>query len=186
MGAPDGGRGRPHGGNPSRRGRADGAARRRARAGGGAPPTDRASRRRAAAARRNRLLVGVAAAVSGAVLLAWFPGSSLLDQHRALDAAAAQLAQLRRENHALERQAKQLRTPSSDARIAQQQYDLAPQGVQAYQVLPKSGSQGSPVLSTSPGGGATPSRRAQSGTPAGTGPPSGFFGRVLQTLEFWR
>jgi cell division protein FtsB len=172
--APEPRRARARGGTPARR----------ATTRGRAVPTDRASRRRAAAARRNRLFVGAAVAVSGAVLLAWFPGTSLLNERHALDAAAAQLGQLRRENRALQHQAKQLQTPSSLARVAEQQFDLAPHGAQAYQVLPKSGSAGSPVLSTTLGTGAT-ARRARSEANATAG-PSSFFGRVLQTLEFWR
>lgn len=165
---------------------------------GGAPGQSRVERRRAAKVRRNRVVLAVATVASVGILAAWFPASSLLHQRAQLDAASSQLGRLDRQNAALRHQEKELRTPATLGRIAQQQYDLVAPGDQAYQVLPPSGSGASDGSLSPTSAGATGDG---SGGPAGTSGHGGasssgsgatpetsgsFFGRVLQTLEFWR
>ena len=169
----------------------------RAPARGGSRPT-----RAAARVRRHRIALVVSILAAAAIVGAWFPVSTLLHQHEQLSAASAQLNRIDRENAALRHQEKELRTPSTLGRIAQGQYDLVPPGDQAYQVLPPSGSSGSegnlaPTgtlgtgrsllgSSTSRGrDGGTTSSDASSGS-SGSAASASFFGRVLQTLEFWR
>jgi hypothetical protein len=125
------------------------------------------------------------------ILAAWFPASSLLHQRAQLDAASAQLGRLDHQNAALRHQEKQLRTPATLGRIAQEQYDLVPPGEQAYQVLPPSGSGSADGTlsgtSASTGGGSTAGDAGgSSASSASVGASGGFLGRVLRTLEFWR
>jgi cell division protein FtsB len=165
--------------------------------------TSRGDRHRAARARRNRLVLAVALVVSVGIVGAWFPVSTLLHQRGQLGAASAQLNRLDQQNAALRRQEKQLRTPSTLGRIAQEQYDLVPPGDEAYQVLPPSGSGRSggtlavtggiatgalATGSQSVGGRASSLTRdgSDASSPSGGATSAGFFGRVLQTLEFWR
>jgi|GEM_PF-1977579 len=132
-------------------------------------------------------MVGAAVVLSSAVLVAWFPGAQLLHQRHQFDAAAAQLNELEHQNRVLGEKAKELKTPSDVARIAEQQYDLVPSGQQAYQVLPKSGSGGSSLLATSTSGGRRSGREPGTARRSGvTTVPTSFLGRVLHTLEFWR
>ncbi len=127
--------------------------------------------------------------MSAAIVGAWFPVSTLLRQHAQIASASAQLSRLDKENATLRHEEKELRTPSTLGRIAQQQYDLVPPGDQAYQVLPPSGS-GRADGTLAEGGTKEKSKSgatsASSGSDAGSATPAGFFGRVLQTLEFWR
>jgi cell division protein FtsB len=154
------------------------------------PAASRAERQRAARTRRNRLVLAVAVVASAAIVGAWFPVSALLHQREQLTAAAAQLHRLDGQNAALRHQEKQLRTPTTLGRIAQEQYDLVPPGDQAYQVLPPSGSGSSDGALAPTGARATgesgpgSSRASSSGSAGATA--GGFFRRVLQTLEFWR
>ena len=157
-----------------------------------APAATRVERRRAARIRRNRAMLVVAVFCSVGILAAWFPATSLLHQRSQLAAAATQLGQLNRDNAALRHQEKQLRTPATIGRIAQQQYDLVPPGEQAYQVLPASGSGGAGgMLATtgSAGPGSSPALPTQSSGTSPSAPAAtseSFFGRILRTLEFWR
>jgi hypothetical protein len=146
-------------------------------------------------------MLGAAAAVSVAVVTAWFPATDLLHQHEQLTAASAQLDRVRKENRALSAESKRLRAPSEIARIAAQQYGLVEPGQQVYQVLPASGtgSGGAGATASEPGGkghppvppaggASTSSQGARSGAEGGrgSGGGGGFLSRVLQTLEFWR
>jgi cell division protein FtsB len=156
-------------------------------------PRTRAERRRQAQARRNRLILVVGAVTSGAVVAAWFPASDLLHQRQQLAAASSELQQLNAQNRSLHHQAKDLETPAAVGRIAQQQYDLVKPGEQAYQVLPPSSSDGDGTLGATGTGARTSATRssASRGTHGATGArsgtsPTGFLGRVVQTLEFWR
>jgi cell division protein FtsB len=165
---------------------------------GGRTQGTRAERRRAARIRRNRLVLVLAGVCSLGILGAWFPTSSLLHQRAQLAAAATQLAQLNRADAALAHREKQLRTPTTIGRIAQQQYDLVPPGEQAYQVLPPSGTgkvngslgrTAAAGLATGPGARGAGSMAGASGSASGSasGTASGsFFARILRTLEFWR
>lgn len=145
------------------------------------------------------MVLVVATVCSAAILAAWFPASNLLHQRSQLAAASTQLNRLDRQNAALRHREKQLRTPTTLGRIAQQQYDLVPPGEQAYQVLPPSGSgnadgsfASTPTRAGGSGGAGTGSHgtagRAVGGPGSGSsaGTSGSFLGRVLRTLEFWR
>lgn len=130
------------------------------------------------------------------MLVAWFPASDLLHQRHELAAASAHLHKVDQANRTLAKQRKELKTPAAVARIAEQQYELVTPGEHAYQVLPSSGSGGAANVTTPvvAGAGATSAPRAATtpgrhrSTPRSQvdQPSSSFFGRVLQTLEFWR
>ncbi len=167
----------------------------------GRSTASRAERRTAARTRRNRLVLGVAVLCSVGVVAAWFPASALLHQRAQLAAASAELNRLDRQNAALRHQEKELRTPATIARVAEQQYDVVPTGVQAYQVLPPSGTTGgsgalaptttATAAGTGTGTGGSGSALAGSRdggvhTDEAPGSSGSFFGRVLETLEFWR
>jgi cell division protein FtsB len=156
--------------------------------GAGAVGASRPERRRAARTRRNRLVLTVAVLASAAIVGAWFPASTLLHQRQQLAAAATQLSRLDQQNAALRHQEKQLRTPATIGRMAQQQYDLVAPGDQAYQVLPPSGTGSSDGTLAPERTSAERTRRSgTAGEPSsGAGTTGSFFGRVLHTLEFWR
>ncbi len=166
------------------------------------PRQTRTERRRQAQARRNRLILVIGVVASVAIVGAWFPVTELLHQRQQLAAASTQLHQLNVQNRVLHHQATQLETPAAVGRIAQQQYDLVLPGEQAYQVLPPSSSNGDGTLTTSPAGaptsGAPGSKRSgttgaarsrpgsAAGTPGAAGSTTGFLGRIVQALQFWR
>jgi cell division protein FtsB len=153
------------------------------------------------------LLLG-AVFLSAVVLFAWFPAGSLLSQRSALGSTQSQLATLHQQDAALRQEKKNLSDASEIGRIARQQYQLVNPGQQAYEVLPPSGAAtpgtsyaGDPgskgpvapsatpelppggVMTTTQSGEPTAGNRDQTSRPAGG---SGFLGRMLHSLEFWR
>ncbi len=179
-------------------------------------PATRAERRASTQARRARFLVAGALTVSVLVLVAWFPASALYHQRQQLNAATAQLGQLRSQDRALRAERVALASPAEVARIARQQFQLVPPGARAYAVLPPNGGSadspyagdpgfqplvapsnaqlpaGSASTARAPAAGAHPT--ATSATTPGTSPGSAsaarstpsLADRILQTLEFWR
>lgn len=85
------------------------------------------------------------------MLAAWFPASSLLHQHQALNATNAKLAELRQQDQALAKEQKLLNNPAEIARIAREQYQLVSPGQRAYEVLPANGATSAPDHSGDPG-----------------------------------
>jgi len=159
--------------------------------------------------RRTRTMLIGSAVLAALVLVAWFPGGPLLQQHQALAATDSALATLRHEDAALATEQKNLNTPSEIERIAREQYDLVLPGQAAFQVLPPNGPAGTDApYATDPGLAApvTPSGTAELpgngvtvGTPAAAphhasrpahvtaaAAQGSVFSRILQTLEFWR
>jgi len=158
---------------------------------------------------RSRLVFLGSVVLSAVVLFAWFPAGSLLSQRSTLNSAQSQLATLHRQDVALAQEKKNLSDATEIGRIARQQYQLVNPGQQAYEVLPPSGAAtpgtsyaGDPALNgpvapsatpelppggvtttTTPSGPPAAGRGVQSGATSGG---SGFVGRVLHTLEFWR
>jgi len=154
------------------------------------------------------MLLG-AVVLSAVALFAWFPAGSLLSQRSTLSSAQTQLATLHQQDAALAQEKKNLNNSGEIGRIARQQYQLVNPGQQAYEVLPPSGAATSgtpyagdpgstgPVAPSAnpelPPGGVTTTTTpsASSTTHSGTQAQhatsgSGFAGRVLHTLEFWR
>jgi cell division protein FtsB len=179
-----------------------------------AEKVSRAARRRSREARRRRFVLIGGAVLSLAILGAWFPANALYHQHASLASTEAQLKTLRQQDAALAQEKKNLSNPTEIARIAREQYQLVSPGQQAFEVLPQTGSSkksspysGDPALSgpvapssasvippgsdtttttTSVATTTTTSAAHSRSTGTGTGSSSGFFGRVLNTLEFWR
>jgi cell division protein FtsB len=109
-------------------------------------------------ARRNRVTVGVAALAALVVLVAGFPLSGLLSQHRQLSAAAAQLNQLNRTNQSLTEHQRQLDSKTAVEQLARERYQLVAPGSTLYEVLP-------------PGGGKSTAPGAPTSGDPGTQPP---------------
>jgi hypothetical protein len=144
--------------------------------------------------------------VSAVVLVAWFPASSLLNQHSNLASAQDQLAALHKQDAALAQEKKNLSDAGEIGRIARAQYQLVNPGQKAYEVLPPSGAAaaGTPYAgdpgSSSPAtpsatpelppGGVTTTTTAAGhsahGTSAAQLPGSSLLARMLHSLEFWR
>jgi cell division protein FtsB len=178
--------------------------------------TTRASKHPTSAlTRRNRIPVAVAAVFAVVVLAAGFPLSSLFTQRHQLSAAGAELSQLQHSNKLLAEQQQQLNSKVEINRLARQDYQLVSPGQTLYEVLPPSGT-GSTVLpggapsgdpgiqplvspshapdmSPDPGlpqapSTVDPSTVAKSGSAGSAAPtsPSTFWGRVSNTLQFWK
>ncbi|MDA8185783.1 MAG: hypothetical protein M0035_15390 [Actinomycetota bacterium] len=135
-----------------------------------------------------------------------FPVSELLSQRRALASTAAQLRRVNASDSLLSAEARRLSDPATVGEIAHQEFGLVHSGVKAYDVLPPSGSapgsgtgaapltgppvapgglpSGSAGLPAPSGGG--PSAGSSNGRPKTRSPASGFWQRVLHSLEFWR
>jgi cell division protein FtsB len=148
----------------------------------------RPERRRAARTRRNRIVLGSSVVLSAVIVVAWFPASELLHQRQELAAASTELGRIRAADRTLRDEAKDLSSPAAIAHVAEQQYGLVAPGEQAYQVLPPSSGLASGTSGAEGSGASAASgNRANSGAArSGSGSSSSFFGRVLQTLEFWR
>jgi hypothetical protein len=157
------------------------------------------------------LLIG-GACLSAIILGAWFPANALYHQHSNLASATAQLNELHRQDAALAQERKNLSNSAEIARIAREQDQLVSPGQQALAVLPPTGSTkatspypGDPALSPPvapssasvlPPGSETAT--TQPVTPAHAGgtsgraksshatPSSGVWGRMVNSLEFWR
>jgi cell division protein FtsB len=168
----------------------------------------RVARRHSREARRSRFVLVGGAVLSIVILGAWFPASALYHQHAALASTGAQLDQLHQQDAALAQESKNLSDSAEISRIAREQYQLVSPGQQAYEVLPPTGTSkagapyaGDPALKgpaspssaavLPPGSVTTTTQPGHAGATSGdsTPPPaapSGFFNRMLNTLEFWR
>ena len=96
-------------------------------------------------------MVAAAAGASVVMLVAWFPAGALYHQHQQLDAAAGQLAQVRRQDRALSAEKQRLANPAEVARIARSQFELVGPGQQPYEILPPNGTAGSASYAGDPG-----------------------------------
>jgi cell division protein FtsB len=173
-----------------------------------AEKTSRIERRHSREARRTRFVLIGGAVLSVVILGAWFPASALYHQHASLASASAQLSQLHQQDAALAQESKNLSDSAEISRIARDQYQFVSPGQQAYEVLPPTDTSkanapyvGDPALKAPaapssapvlpPGSTTTTTPAGQAGTtngPSATRPaaPSGFVGRMLNALEFWR
>jgi cell division protein FtsB len=151
------------------------------------------------------ILLG-AVVLSAAILVAWFPASSLLHQRTSLASATTQLRTLRQQDKALAREKVNLTSSAEISRLARSQYQLVSPGQQAYEVLPPSGATvtGSPYAGDPGTGGpvapsaeselppssstttAGPPKGAPKGVAHGNATAGGTLERILHTLEFWR
>ena len=149
------------------------------------------------------------------MLTAWFPAGALLEQRSALSKTESNLSHLRQQDRQLEQEKALLSRPNEVSRIARQDYGLVGPGQRSFEVLPPSASgsanpyAGDPGLQplAAPNSGAVPGGTGGTGSGAshtasqqshpGTGrssntsakshpAPSGLWGRITNTLEFWR
>ncbi|HVA52819.1 MAG TPA: septum formation initiator family protein [Acidimicrobiales bacterium] len=135
--------------------------------------------------------LGVLTAV--VMLVGWFPASALWHQQTQINATAAQIKALQRQESALTSQAKSVDTKAAATDLAREQYQLVSPGQSLVQVLPgnaagqvspSSADPGlQPLVSPANGGlsvGSTPS------TPAKHTGANAYLSRLVRTLEFWR
>ncbi len=156
---------------------------------------------------RARLFFFVALLVAGVVLVTNFPLTSLLHDRSTLGAENHQLAGLRAANDSLSAQVNALKSPATVGQIAHQDYGLVSRGQRSVVVLPgPPGSAGGggasgplangPVPSSDllpsdsilapsvPSSSSAPSSSSTNGGHGRSGP--GFWGRVMNRLEFWK
>jgi len=163
--------------------------------------------------RRARALVTGAVVLAGVVILTSFPFSEVFSQRSALSTTARQLSSMEAANRLLAGQVSGLSATATIEALARHDYGFVPQGDRAYDILPPSGTSdpsstasgdvpldappvvpgssrsqallGVVVPATGPEGSET-SRSGSAGTPpAPSGPPPGYWARVLNSLEFW-
>jgi hypothetical protein len=127
------------------------------------------------------------------MLVFWFPASALWHQQSEINATAAQIAAIQKQDQALKLQAKSVSSASSATLLAREQYQLVAPGQSLIQVLP---GDGSGMVSQSTGDpGLQPLVSPTSVSSLAIGPSStpstphkashGFFSRFVRTLEFW-
>jgi hypothetical protein len=127
------------------------------------------------------------------MLVGWFPASALWHQQTQINATAAQIKSLQRQELSLTSQAKSVDTKAAATALAREQYQLVAPGQSLIQVLPgNSAGQVSPS-SADPGlqplvspssAGLTigsPALGASTHTSA-----NAYLSRLVRTLEFWR
>ena len=169
-------------------------------------PAQRTERQRQAQ-RRGRVMLGCSVLVSGLMLAAWFPFSSLFSQHQHLSMANAQLASISAQDKALAHQQSALSSQSDIERLAREQYQLVEPGQRLVQVLPPSGTPSQAGAGQAPYPGdpgltkpvapsaiallTTSTTTPRSSTATSKEAPSkhaapGIVSRMLDTLAFWR
>ncbi|MGH9297134.1 MAG: FtsB family cell division protein [Acidimicrobiales bacterium] len=150
---------------------------------------------------RRARIAFVAAVVLAAVILATqFPLGELLHARAAVSSSSGQLAALRRANNALSAQVKSLHQASTIEQIAHDQYGLVRPGQKSVVILPNGHDGGA---SGSARSGSIPDRLGTAVIPPADLVPSdsllsppevksagssrgGYWGRVLDRLEFWK
>ena len=128
-----------------------------------------------------------------AMLVAWFPLSALWHQQSVLDATAAQINFVQRQERSLQLQAKSISTKATSTLLARQQYQLVEPGQSLIQVLPgrvagvPTQGLGDPGLQplVSPSSVSSLLGVVPTSAPSRT-LASGFLARLVRTLEFWR
>jgi cell division protein FtsB len=140
--------------------------------------------------RARSLLVPLAALTAVALVVAWFPLHTLLTQSAQLNGASRQLATLAAESRALAAERKALSSPEAVTELARQEYQLVAPGQRIIQIL--SGPSGGSMSTGDPGSQPLASPTQSKGlVPVSTSlpansAPTGFWGRVVRTFEFWR
>lgn len=141
-----------------------------------------------------RLIVPLAGATAVALMVAWFPLSTLLNQSAQFNATAHQLALVRAESHQLALEERSMSSDRAAILLAREEYQLVQPGQRLIQVLstgrgPLQGAAGDPgaqpLVDPSTAG---ENILGQPGDPAASpgGGTSTLWSRVLGTLEFWR
>jgi len=171
-------------------------------------------RRAAIRRRRHRIVWVVCGGFCVLVLVTSFPLQQLVRQRDSISSTAAEVKRLTAGNAALQQQAEELSDPANIAALARRDYGMVRPGDKAYAVIPVAGSPEANLSSghsaldqgaVAPGsaesqellgdqGSGSQSSSADSASAAGAnGPPKparasppGLWGRVLDSLEFWR
>jgi hypothetical protein len=127
------------------------------------------------------------------MMVGWFPASALWHQQTQINATAAQIKALQRQELSLTSQAKSVDTKAAATDLAREQYQLVSPGQSLIQVLPgNSAGQVSPS-SADPGlqplvppSNAGLPVGSTSSTPAKHTSANAYLSRLVRTLEFWR
>jgi cell division protein FtsB len=171
-------------------------------------PMTRLQRRKAVRRRQVRLLTLVCLAISALVLVTSFPATALLRQRSDVSSANSELQRLTSENKDLQSQANELSMPNNIENLARRDYDMVKPGQKLYDVLPSSSASSSTASSgssslnqraVSPGSnesqeligdgdstGTQPATSLRVGSEKATVQGPNLWGRVLNSLEFWR
>lgn len=138
-------------------------------------------------------MLPMASVTAVAILVLWFPLSTLWHQQSELNATSAQITAIKQQDQSLSAQARSFSSRAAATLLAREQYQLVSPGQSLIQVLPGNGSGYvaqnagdpgfqplvSPLSNTSLANGSGPSTAKPSST-------SSFIARFVRTLEFWR
>jgi cell division protein FtsB len=142
--------------------------------------------------RTHRFIVPLTAVSAVALVVTWFPFSSLLSQGAQLDATSQQIGTIQRESRQLAAEHKVLSSNQAIALLAREQYQLVAPGQRLIQIL-NNGSSALTGRTGDPGNQplVTPSDAAgllatNPSAPASEKHSAAFWSRVMRTLQFWR
>lgn len=131
----------------------------------------------------------LALASAAAMLVVWFPWSSLLHQQGQISTARTEIAAVQRQSASLEAESKSIDTTTAAKQLAREQYQLVSPGQSLIQVLPGDSLGQVSASSADPGRQALVSPFAApplTTTHAKTRSAKGFLERLQNTVEFWR
>jgi len=133
---------------------------------------------------------------AAALLVVWFPFTTLWHQQSEINAASSQIAAIAKQSQDLKDQARSVSSKSAEEMLARSQYQLVSPGQSLIQVLPGDGtgyvaqSTGDPGLQplVAPLSLTSLNAAATSNTTHAKshGSFSSFVSRLVRTLEFWR
>jgi hypothetical protein len=139
-------------------------------------------------------MVPLALVTAVAMLVVWFPLTTLWHQQSEISATNAQIAAINKQSQDLKDQARSVSTKAAEEMLAREQYQLVSPGQSLIQVLPGEGtgyvsqSTGDPglqplaePLSATSLNVATSAKRATTHHSL-----TGYLARFVRTLEFWR
>ena len=142
---------------------------------------------------RNRWMFPLGVLTAAIMLAGWFPASALWHQQTQINATAAQIKALQRQQLALTSQAKTVDTEAAATQLAREQYQLVSPGQGLIQVLPgnfagqvspSSADPGlQPLVSPSSAGLSIGSTTTPAPKHTST---NAYLSRLVRTLEFWR
>jgi hypothetical protein len=141
-----------------------------------------------------RLIVPLAGVTALALLVAWFPLSTLFSQSAQFNATAHQLALLRAEGHELTVEQRSMSSDQAAILLAREEYQLVEPGQRLIQVLSSghgltdgaTGDPGDQPLVTPSTAGENVLGEPSDPSAVTAGQSSTLWSRVLGTLEFWR
>jgi hypothetical protein len=138
--------------------------------------------------------VPLAGVTAVALLVAWFPASTLLSQSAQFNATAHQLAVLRAESHQLALEQRSMSSDQAAIQLAREEYQLVEPGQRIIQVLSTqpgltdgaAGDPGDQPLVPPSTAGENILGEPSDPSASTVGHSSTLWSRVLGTLEFWR